>query len=52
LMSDQLAMAMKTRGFGCKGSSSRRKYRLTFMDWVLLTAVLTFLLIFFWWERG
>jgi energy-coupling factor transport system permease protein len=52
LVSDELAMAMETRGFGCKGRSSRREYRLTFMDWVLLTAVLTFLLIFFWWERG
>jgi len=52
LMSDELAMAMETRGFGCKGRSSRRKYRLMLMDWGLLTAGLTFLLIFFWWERG
>ncbi len=52
LLSDELAMAMETRGFGRKGRSSRRKYRLTFMDWGLLTADLIFLLIFFWWERG
>ncbi len=52
LMSDELAMAMETRGFGRKGRSSRRKYRLTFIDWGLLSAGLIFLLIFFWWERG
>jgi energy-coupling factor transport system permease protein len=52
LMSDELAMAMETRGFGRKGRSSRRKYRLAFMDWGLLTAGLVFLLMFFLWERG
>jgi energy-coupling factor transport system permease protein len=52
LLSDELAMAMETRGFGRKGRSSRRKYRLTLMDWGLITAGFIFLLIFYWWERG
>jgi energy-coupling factor transport system permease protein len=52
LMSDELAMAMETRGFGRKGRSSRKKYRLTFMDWGLLTAGLIFLIMLFWWERA
>jgi energy-coupling factor transport system permease protein len=52
LMSDELAMAMETRGFGRKGRSFRRKNQLTFIDWGLLTAGLIFLLIFIWWERG
>ncbi len=52
LLADDLALAMETRGFGRKGRSTRRKYRLTFIDWGLITAVFIFLLTFFWWERG
>ena len=52
VLSDELAMAMESRGFGRKGRSSRKHYRLTFWEYVLILASLTFLLLFAWWERG
>lgn len=52
LLSDELAMAMETRGFGRKGRSSRRKYRLSLLDWGVIVTSPIFLLIFYWWERG
>jgi len=52
LLSDELAMAMETRGFGRKGRSSRRSYRLGFLDWGMIVGCLIFLLIFYWWERA
>lgn len=51
LLSDELAMAMEARGFGRKGRSSRRKFRLTFLDWGLIVLCPTFLFILYWWER-
>ncbi len=52
VLSDELAMAMESRGFGRKGRSSRKQYRLTFWEYVLMLASLIFLLFFAWWERG
>ncbi len=52
ILSDQLAIAMESRGFGRKGRSSRRHYRLTFWEYALILASLTFLVFFAWWERG
>ncbi len=52
ILSDQLAIAMESRGFGRKGRSSRKQYRLTFWEYCLMLASLTFLLFFAWWERG
>lgn len=51
LLSDELAMAMETRGFGRKGRTSRRKYQLRFMDWGLIAAGIVFLFMFYFWER-
>ena len=51
LLSDELAMAMESRGFGRKGRTSRRKYQLTFMDWGIIIAGLVFLFMFYFWER-
>lgn len=51
LLSDELAMAMETRGFGRRGRTSRRKYQLRFMDWGLMTAGIVFLFMFYFWER-
>ena len=52
VLSDELAMAMESRGFGRKGRSSRKQYRLTFWEYGLMLAALIFLLFFAWWERG
>ena len=52
ILSDELAMAMESRGFGRKGRSSRKQYRLTVWEYALMLASLTFLLCFAWWERG
>jgi energy-coupling factor transport system permease protein len=51
ILSDQLAIAMESRGFGRKGRSSRKQYRLAFWEYGLMLACLTFLLFFAWWER-
>ena len=52
LLSDELAMAMESRGFGRKGRSSRRQYRITLWEYGSLAASLMFIVIFAWWERG
>jgi energy-coupling factor transport system permease protein len=52
VLSDELAMAMESRGFGRKGRSSRKQYHLTFWDYGLMLASLAFLLFFAWWEGG
>jgi energy-coupling factor transport system permease protein len=51
ILSDQLAIAMESRGFGRKGRSSRKQYRLAFWEYGLMLACLTFLAFFAWWER-
>jgi energy-coupling factor transporter transmembrane protein EcfT len=52
LLSDELALAMESRGFGCKGRSSLKNYRLTLKEYGLMIASLAFLVAFAWWERG
>ncbi|UCD78930.1 MAG: energy-coupling factor transporter transmembrane protein EcfT [Desulfobacterales bacterium] len=52
ILSDQLALAMESRGFGRKGRSSRRTYRLTAKEYGMMFGSLTLLAIFAWWERG
>ena len=52
LLSDELAMAMESRGFGRKGRTSRRKYQLAFMDWGIIIAGIVFLFMFYFWERS
>jgi energy-coupling factor transporter transmembrane protein EcfT len=52
LLSEELAMAMEARGFGLKGRTYRRTYRITSKDVVLVLLSLILLAIFLWWERG
>jgi len=52
VLADELALAMESRGFGRKGRSSRKLYRITFREYGLLLSTLALLAIFAWWERG
>jgi energy-coupling factor transport system permease protein len=52
VLSDELALAMESRGFGCKNRSSRRTYRLRPIDYILMGASLGGLCLVAWWERG
>ena len=52
LLSDELALAMESRGFGRKGRTSRRQYGLTFLDCSLMVGALLLLALFAFWERG
>jgi len=52
LLSDELALAMESRGFGRKGRSSRRQYDLTFWDYSLMAGALLLLVLFAFWERS
>ena len=52
LLSDELALAMESRGFGRKGRSSRRQYDLTFWDYSLMAGALLLLVFFAFWERS
>jgi energy-coupling factor transport system permease protein len=51
VLSDELAVAMESRGFGRKGRSSRRQYDLTFLDCSLMVGALLLLVLFAFWER-
>jgi energy-coupling factor transport system permease protein len=52
LLSDQLALALESRGFGRQGRSSRRTYRLTVKEYGIMITALVLLVVFAWWERG
>jgi energy-coupling factor transport system permease protein len=52
VLSDELAMAMESRGFARKGRSSRKHYRFNLWDYGLMILSLTLLVFFIWWERG
>ena len=52
LLSDELALAMESRGFGRKGRSSRRHYDFAFWDYTLMIGALVLLVTFAFWERG
>ena len=52
LLSDELALAMESRGFGRKGRSSRRQYDLSFWDYFLMVGALLVLILFAFWERS
>lgn len=51
-LSDQLALAMESRGFGRKNRSCRRNDRLRPVEYVLMAAALIGLGLLVWWERG
>ena len=52
LLSEHLAIAMESRGFGRKGRSMRGEYRLRIWEYALMTGGLCLLLALAWWERG
>ncbi|MBL7212705.1 MAG: energy-coupling factor transporter transmembrane protein EcfT [Desulfobacteraceae bacterium] len=52
LLSEELAMAMESRGFGRAGRSSRREYRLALWEYGLMVVSLTCLVLFAIWEKG
>ena len=52
LLAEELAMAMESRGFGLKGRSFRKAYRITAREYVLMLFSLAFLVAFIWWQRG
>jgi energy-coupling factor transport system permease protein len=52
VLSEELALAMESRGFGRKGRSSRTSYRLATWEYGLMIVSLAFLIGFAWWERG
>jgi energy-coupling factor transport system permease protein len=52
VLSDQLALAMESRGFGCRNRSSRRTFRLTAVDVLVMVAGLVGAGLLVWWENG
>ncbi len=52
VLSDELAIAMESRGFARKDRSWRREYRLTPVEYVVIFASLLLVIAFAWWERG
>ncbi len=52
VLSDELAIAMESRGFARKDRSWRREYRLTPVEYVVIFASLILIIAFAWWERG
>lgn len=52
LLAEELAMAMESRGFGLKGRSFRKTYRITAGEYVLMLFCLAFLVGFLWWQGG
>ncbi|MGD2269435.1 MAG: energy-coupling factor transporter transmembrane component T [Desulfobacterales bacterium] len=52
LLSDELALAMESRGFGCKHRSSRRQYHLSIKEITMMAICLALLAVLYWVERG
>jgi energy-coupling factor transport system permease protein len=52
LLADELALAMEARGFGRKGRTARRGYRLRGRDYAWLAAAAVALGVLAWWELG
>ena len=52
LLAEELAMAMEARGFGLKGRSFRKIYRIRPGEYVLMLVSLVVLVLFCWWERA
>jgi len=52
VLSDELALAMESRGFGRKGRSLRRQFNLTLWECALMIGALLLLVFFAFWERG
>jgi energy-coupling factor transporter transmembrane protein EcfT len=52
VLSDQLALAMESRGFGCRNRSSRRRFRLSVVDVLVMAAGSVGAGLLVWWENG
>lgn len=52
VLSDELAIAMESRGFSRKDRSWRREYRLTPMEYGVMLSSLVLVIALAWWERG
>ena len=52
ILADELALAMESRGFGCKRRSTRKSYHLTFKDYGVIAISLGLLIALIYWERG
>ena len=51
-LSDDLALAMESRGYGRRWSTARPTQRLALMDYIHIGLALLALSLFTWWERG
>ncbi len=52
ILADELALAMESRGFGCKRRSTRKSNHLTLKEYGVIAISLGLLIAFIWWERG
>jgi energy-coupling factor transport system permease protein len=52
ILADELALAMESRGFGCKQRSTRKNYHLSFKEYGVIAISLGLLIALIWWERG
>jgi energy-coupling factor transport system permease protein len=52
LLAEELAMSMESRGFGLKGRSFRKEYRIAPVEYILMILALAFFVAFLRWERG
>jgi energy-coupling factor transport system permease protein len=52
ILADELALAMESRGFGCKQRSTRKSYHLALKEYGVIAISLGVLISLIWWERG
>ena len=52
ILADELALAMESRGFGCKRRSTRKNYHFAFKEYGVIAISLGLLIALIWWERG
>jgi energy-coupling factor transport system permease protein len=52
ILADELALAMESRGFGCKRRSTRKNYHFDFKEYGVIAISLGLLIALIWWERG
>ena len=51
ILADELALAMESRGFGCKRRSTRKNYHFPFKEYGVIVISLGLLIALIWWER-
>jgi energy-coupling factor transport system permease protein len=51
ILADELALALESRGFGCKKRSSRRQYHISIKDITMMAISLAMLVALYWVER-